>query len=86
MTKSYKMAVLQAMLNRGSSRWHLPMTPNEAAPFSINTLWRKTIENVSISPTAKRNAYGNTTNKSGETYRQNADDKMERQLKRTHLV
>ncbi|WP_163150679.1 DEAD/DEAH box helicase family protein [Anoxybacillus sp. MB8] len=33
MTKSYKMVVLQAMLNRGSSRWHLPMTPNEAAPF-----------------------------------------------------
>ncbi|KIQ93819.1 type I restriction enzyme EcoKI subunit R [Anoxybacillus thermarum] len=33
MTKSYKMVVLQAMLNRGPSRWHLPMTPNEAAPF-----------------------------------------------------
>ncbi len=33
MTKSYKMVVLQAMLNRGPSRWHLPMTPNEVAPF-----------------------------------------------------
>ncbi|MCZ0757110.1 DEAD/DEAH box helicase family protein, partial [Anoxybacillus sp. J5B_2022] len=33
MTKSYKMVVLQAMLNRGPSRWHLPITPNEVAPF-----------------------------------------------------
>jgi len=33
MTKSYKMVVLQAMLNRGPMRWHEPITPIEAAPF-----------------------------------------------------
>lgn len=33
MTKSYKMVVLQAMLNRGPSRWYLPITSTEAAPF-----------------------------------------------------
>jgi superfamily II DNA or RNA helicase/HKD family nuclease len=33
MTKSYKMVVLQAMLNRGSSYWYLPITPQEVALF-----------------------------------------------------
>ncbi|MBB4074470.1 superfamily II DNA or RNA helicase/HKD family nuclease [Anoxybacillus voinovskiensis] len=41
MTKSYKMVVLQAMLNRGPSRWHLPITPNEAAPFFHQYLTEK---------------------------------------------
>ncbi|NNU90502.1 DEAD/DEAH box helicase family protein [Anoxybacillus sp. CHMUD] len=41
MTKSYKMVVLQAMLNRGTSRWHLPMTPTEAAPFFHQYLTEK---------------------------------------------
>ncbi|MDR9793059.1 DEAD/DEAH box helicase family protein [Aeribacillus sp. FSL K6-2848] len=41
MTKSYKMVVLQAMLQRGSSRWHLPITPQEAAPFFHRYLTEK---------------------------------------------
>ncbi|WP_035019846.1 DEAD/DEAH box helicase family protein [Anoxybacillus flavithermus] len=41
MTKSYKMIVLQAMLNRGPSRWHSPMTPTEAAPFFHQYLTEK---------------------------------------------
>lgn len=41
MTKSYKMVVLQAMLNRGPSRWHLPITPTEAAPFFHQYLTEK---------------------------------------------
>ncbi|WP_044748148.1 DEAD/DEAH box helicase family protein [Bacillus alveayuensis] len=41
MTKSYKMVVLQAMLNRGPSRWHLPITPEEAAPFFHRYLTEK---------------------------------------------
>ncbi|MCL6587179.1 MAG: DEAD/DEAH box helicase family protein [Anoxybacillus sp.] len=41
MTKSYKMVVLQAMLNRGPSHWHLPMTPTEAAPFFHQYLTEK---------------------------------------------
>jgi superfamily II DNA or RNA helicase/HKD family nuclease len=41
MTKSYKMVVLQAMLQRGSSRWHLPITPQEVAPFFHRYLTEK---------------------------------------------
>lgn len=41
MTKSYKMVVLQAMLNRGPSRWHSPITPAEAAPFFHQYLTEK---------------------------------------------
>jgi superfamily II DNA or RNA helicase/HKD family nuclease len=41
MSKSYKMVVLQAMLQRGSSRWHLPITPQEAAPFFHRFLTEK---------------------------------------------
>jgi superfamily II DNA or RNA helicase/HKD family nuclease len=41
MAKSYKMVVLQAMLNRGPSRWHLPITPEEAAPFFHRYLTEK---------------------------------------------
>ncbi|GLH62195.1 DEAD/DEAH box helicase family protein [Parageobacillus sp. G301] len=41
MSKSYKMVVLQAMLQRGSSRWHLPITPQEAAPFFHRYLTEK---------------------------------------------
>lgn len=33
MSKSYKMVVLLAMLERGIDNWHLPITPEEAAPF-----------------------------------------------------
>ncbi|MFX3660337.1 MAG: DEAD/DEAH box helicase family protein [Ectobacillus sp.] len=32
MTRSYKMVVLKAMLERGANRWFLPITPEEAAP------------------------------------------------------
>jgi superfamily II DNA or RNA helicase/HKD family nuclease len=41
MAKSYKMVVLHAMLNRGPSRWHLPITPKEAAPFFHQYLMEK---------------------------------------------
>lgn len=41
MTKSYKMVVLQAMLNRGRSHWYLPITPTEAAPFFHQYLTEK---------------------------------------------
>jgi superfamily II DNA or RNA helicase/HKD family nuclease len=41
MSKSYKMVVLQAMLQRGSSQWHLPITPQEAAPFFHRFLTEK---------------------------------------------
>ncbi|MFX7629001.1 hypothetical protein ABTJ66_20485, partial [Acinetobacter baumannii] len=41
MTKSYKMVVLQAMLNRGTSHWHSPITPTEAAPFFHQYLTEK---------------------------------------------
>jgi superfamily II DNA or RNA helicase/HKD family nuclease len=41
MAKSYKMVVLQAMLNRGPSRWHLPIMPEEAAPFFQRYLTEK---------------------------------------------
>ncbi|ASA95766.1 hypothetical protein CA592_02220 [Anoxybacillus flavithermus] len=41
MRKSYKMVVLQAMLNRGPSRWHSPITPAEAAPFFHQYLTEK---------------------------------------------
>ncbi|PLR92045.1 DEAD/DEAH box helicase family protein [Bacillus sp. T33-2] len=33
MSKSYKMVVLLAMLNKGISDWNKPITPTEAAPF-----------------------------------------------------
>ncbi|MCP8970844.1 DEAD/DEAH box helicase family protein [Ectobacillus ponti] len=33
MTRSYKMVVLQAMLERGADKWFLPITPQEAAPY-----------------------------------------------------
>ncbi|WP_034670763.1 hypothetical protein [Ectobacillus panaciterrae] len=33
MSKSYKMVVLQAMLERGADRWFLPMTPEEASSY-----------------------------------------------------
>jgi superfamily II DNA or RNA helicase/HKD family nuclease len=41
MNKSYKMVVLKAMLDRGPSRWHLPITPKEAAPFFHQYLMEK---------------------------------------------
>jgi superfamily II DNA or RNA helicase/HKD family nuclease len=41
MNKSYKMVVLKAMLDRGPSRWHLPITPQEAAPFFHRYLTEK---------------------------------------------
>jgi superfamily II DNA or RNA helicase/HKD family nuclease len=41
MTKSYKMIVLLSMLNRGSSQWFLPITPNEVAPFFHHYLMEK---------------------------------------------
>jgi len=41
MTKSYKMVVLQTMLNRGPARWHEPITPNEVAPFFHRYLMEK---------------------------------------------
>jgi superfamily II DNA or RNA helicase/HKD family nuclease len=41
MTKSYKMIVLLAMLNRGSSGWFLPITPKEVAPFFHKYLMEK---------------------------------------------
>lgn len=33
MSKSYKMVLLRAMLERGPTDWHKPITPEEAAPF-----------------------------------------------------
>ena len=33
MSKSYKMVVLLAMLERGSANWQLPITPEQVAPF-----------------------------------------------------
>ncbi|OIK09596.1 DEAD/DEAH box helicase family protein [Bacillus sp. MUM 13] len=33
MTKSYKMVVILAMLDRGIKNWDKPLSPNEAAPF-----------------------------------------------------
>lgn len=33
MTKSYKMVVLQYMLNKGPSNWYKPVTPEEVAPY-----------------------------------------------------
>ncbi len=41
MAKSYKMVVLHAMLNRGPSRWHMPITPKEVAPFFHQYLMEK---------------------------------------------
>jgi superfamily II DNA or RNA helicase/HKD family nuclease len=41
MTKSYKMIVLLAMLNRGLSQWFLPITPKEVAPFFHHYLMEK---------------------------------------------
>ncbi|MGQ4668585.1 DEAD/DEAH box helicase family protein [Metabacillus halosaccharovorans] len=41
MTKSYKMVVLLAMLQRGPSNWYKPITPEEIAPFFFNYLTEK---------------------------------------------
>ncbi|ESU73391.1 DNA helicase [Geobacillus thermopakistaniensis] len=41
MSKSYKMVVLKAMLERGPSGWHQPITPQEAAPFFHRYLTEK---------------------------------------------
>lgn len=41
MTKSYKMVVLLAMLNRGKSNWNKPITSKEAAPFFHQYLMEK---------------------------------------------
>jgi superfamily II DNA or RNA helicase/HKD family nuclease len=41
MTKSYKMIVLLAMLNRGLSKWYTPITPEEVAPFFHQYLMEK---------------------------------------------
>ncbi|MFJ5717512.1 DEAD/DEAH box helicase family protein [Neobacillus sp. NPDC093127] len=41
MTKSYKMIVLLAMLNRGKSIWNKPITSKEAAPFFHQYLMEK---------------------------------------------
>lgn len=41
MSKSYKMVVLKAMLERGPSGWHQPITPQEAAPFFHRYLMEK---------------------------------------------
>ncbi|RCW52050.1 hypothetical protein DFP97_101396 [Paenibacillus prosopidis] len=41
MAKSYKMVLLLAMLERGTSRWHAPITPQEAAPFFHRFLTEK---------------------------------------------
>lgn len=48
MTKSYKMVVLLAMLNRGVENWYKPITPEETAPFFhqylTETEYRKKID------------------------------------------
>ncbi|WP_031408874.1 DEAD/DEAH box helicase family protein [Geobacillus vulcani] len=41
MSKSYKMVVLKAMLERGPSGWHEPITPQQAAPFFHQYLTEK---------------------------------------------
>ncbi|MHC0038806.1 DEAD/DEAH box helicase family protein [Pseudoneobacillus sp. C159] len=41
MTKSYKMIVLMAMLNRGPANWYAPITPREVAPFFYQYLMKK---------------------------------------------
>ncbi|PQP87451.1 hypothetical protein [Paenibacillus sp. AR247] len=41
MSKSYKMVVLLAMLDRGPDKWYQPMTPEEAAPFFYEYLMAK---------------------------------------------
>lgn len=33
MTRSYKMVLLKAMLQKGTSEWYKPITPEEAAPY-----------------------------------------------------
>ncbi|CAM3871878.1 DEAD/DEAH box helicase family protein [Alkalicoccus chagannorensis] len=38
MSKSYKMVVIQSLLQRGSSHWLDPITPEEAAPFFLDYL------------------------------------------------
>ncbi|MFD0048951.1 DEAD/DEAH box helicase family protein [Actinomycetes bacterium NPDC127524] len=48
MTKSYKMVVILAMLDRGIGNWDKPLSPNEAAPFFhhylTGTSYRKQID------------------------------------------
>lgn len=41
MTKSYKMVLLLAMLQRGKEDWHKPISPEEAAPFFHRYLTEK---------------------------------------------
>lgn len=41
MSKSYKMVVLQYMLNRGASEWLKPVTPDEVAPYFFDYLTEK---------------------------------------------
>lgn len=41
MTKSYKMVVLQYMLNRGASEWLKPVTPDEVASYFFDYLTKK---------------------------------------------
>lgn len=41
MSKSYKMIVLLAMLERGAEQWYNPMTAQEATPFFYNYLMSK---------------------------------------------
>ncbi len=41
MTKSYKMVLLLAMLQRGAMNWNKPITPEEAAPFFHRYLTEK---------------------------------------------
>lgn len=41
MSKSYKMVVLLAMLGRGVENWHLPITPEQVAPFFKNYYQQK---------------------------------------------
>ena len=41
MTKSYKMVVLKAMLDRGVDKWFHPITPTEAAPAFHHYLTEK---------------------------------------------
>lgn len=50
MTKSYKMVILRAMLERGTTEWHKPVTAQEIAPFFVRYLtekrYRTTIDNI----------------------------------------
>lgn len=41
MSKSYRMVVLLAMLDRGPDKWYQPMTPEEATPYFYEYLMAK---------------------------------------------